>query len=223
MEFFELLWLNLVVAFRNCIEYGRVVYRYYGNRQFALTDLYLLSFYLLRSPFRISKRFLTEKKAEDVYAYGETPLTTMDFIAKQCAIHRNDIVYELGSGRGRACFWLNAFIGCKVIGIEFIPLFVEIAHKVKNKFHLKNVSFLMKDMLEASLEDATVIYLYGTCYDEQFIQNLIHLFASLPQGTRIISVSYSLEEFGCKEFPVIKTFSATFTWGIGQVYCQVKK
>ncbi len=43
----------------------------------------------------------------------------MDVIARECGIQKEDVVFELGCGRGRTCFWLNTFIGCKVVGIGF--------------------------------------------------------------------------------------------------------
>jgi len=218
-EFFQLLWLNVVVTKRNFVEYIKVVFRYYSNFSFMKTDISLLTHYLFKNPFRMSKHFLVKKGEEEVYAYGETPLTTLEMIAKECAITPDDTVFELGSGRGRNCFWLHHFIGCKVVGIEWVPSFVRHANSVQ-----KEISFRHEDMFESDLSGATVIYLYGTSLSDDKIKKLSQKLSSLPPGTRIITVSYPLSDY-CPEgpFEVMRLFPAKFTWGKADVYLQVIK
>lgn len=222
MEFIRLLGLNILVLYKSLYEYCLTVWKYYSNKQFRKADVLLLRAYFFDNPFRISRSFLTERGEDDVYTYGETPLTTMDFIATECGIISSDCVYELGCGRGRTCFWLRLFKGCQLIGIEYVPKFVEIANKVKSEVSITNLDFRLEDMLQSDLTGATVIYLYGTCYDEPFIKALITKFEALPSGTKVITVSYSLQEFGSKKYRVNKTFPASFTWGEGDVYLQIK-
>jgi len=223
-EFLKLLWLNLLVQKRNLVEYLYVVAKYYPKVAFAKVDLSVILMYFFHNPFSISKRFLKERGEADIYAYGETPLTTLELIAKECAVTPTDCVYELGCGRGRTCFWLEAFTGCRVVGIEFVPDFTERAKRIQRKIPNPRVLFRTEDMLESDISDATVIYLYGTCYDEAFLRKLTTKFKDLKPGTRIISVSYPLNEFsGDDSFEVMKRFPALFTWGEGDVYYQVKK
>lgn len=223
-EFLRLLWLNLVVQKRNLVEYLYVVAKYYPNWAFAKVDLSVILMYLFHNPFSISKRFLQKRGEADIYAYGETPLTTLELIAKECGLTSDDRVYELGCGRGRTCFWLEAFLGCHVVGIEFVPDFVERAQRILRKIPNPRVIFRIEDMLESDLSGATVIYLYGTCYDDAFLHKLTKKFRQLKSGTRIISVSYPLNEFSeDSSFEVMKRFPALFTWGEGDVYYQVKK
>lgn len=220
----RLVWLNLVVHKRNFVEWLHVIWRYYRCLTFFQIDAALLLLYLFRNPYKISKEFLIAKGAEDIHRYGETPLTTMEHIARECGLRKEDTVFELGCGRGRSCFWLNAFIGCKVIGIEWIPEFVRLANDIKRRCHVRGVEFYAQDMTKASFYGATVIYLYGTCLEEENIKKLVQHFQSLPSGTKIITVSYALMEFGGRPFfEVMKLFSARFTWGEADVYLQVKK
>lgn len=223
-EYYSLLWLNLLVKKRLIVEYLRVISRYYSNSLFRSADLSLLRRYLFQSPFTISKKFLRGKGDEDIYTYGETPLTTLDLISKECDISSADRVFELGCGRGRCCFWLRCMIGCKAVGIEYIPEFVAAANAVKKEKALQGVEFRLEDILEADYSGATLLYLYGTCYDELFLKKLIKRLSRLPPNTRIITVSYSLNEF-TKEplFEVIKHFDAPFTWGNGEVYVQRRR
>lgn len=224
-EFFELLWINFKVQMIALAEFFRVVFKYYtANFRFCKIDMSLLITYLFNSPYEISKKFLIEKGEKEIYLYGETPLTTLDDIARQCQITKNDTVFELGCGRGRTCFWLNSFIGCKVIGIETIPEFATRAQEIKSRFDVKNVEFRQQNMLQTDFSKATVIYLYGTCLEESFIQKLVARFQSLPAGTKVITVSYSLEDFtSLPYFEVMKRFTAKFPWGTTDVYLQVKK
>lgn len=222
-EYTELLWINLGVQFRNFIEFLRVTTHYYGSYSFAKTDLFLLVTYLFQNPFTISKRFLQNRGEANVYAYGETPLTTMEQIAKECHIGRNDVVFELGSGRGRTCFWLQAFIGCKVVGIEYVPEFVERANAIKDKFQIPNLEFREANLLETSYKGASVVYLYGTCLEEPEILKVIERCRALPAGTKIITVSYALNEYTRQPlFEVMKRFPVRFTWGEADVYMQIK-
>lgn len=223
-EYLELLWIKLCVWCKNLLEYVKVVFKYYGCFSFMKIDLLLLLSYLFKNPYKISKDFLTEKGEQQVHAYGETPLTTLEMIAKECQIQGKDTVFELGSGRGRTCFWLHEFIGCRVVGIEYIGEFVERGNRIIDQLSVKGVSFRKESMEEADFSGGTVFYLYGTCLEEKTIKILIDKFAKLPVGTKIITVSYSLNVYTDQPlFEVMKRFPAEFTWGRGDVYLHYKK
>lgn len=223
-EYIGLFWINLKTQLKNLGDFFKVAIRYYPRWSYAKVDGSLLLTYLFDNPFTISKRFLMKRGAKDVYAYGETPLATMEFIAKECGLKNTDTVFELGSGRGRTCFWLREFVGCRVVGVEYIPEFAERATRVANKLRLNKIEFRQEDFLETDFQEATVFYLYGTCYDESFIRKLIDKLKTCPSGTKIISVSYPLSDYTAgNEFEVMKRFPAEFTWGSGDVYLQVRK
>lgn len=222
-EHFSLLLLHAKVRYINLIEYCRVVFRYYRNHSFCKIDLALLFSYLFQNPYRLSKRFLLKAGESDVYTYGETPLTTLDQIARNCDLNFSDTVIEMGCGRGRTCFWLNQFIGCRVIGIEYVPEFVDKANRIKERFHVKRVEFRLEDFFKADLSEASVIYLYGSCLSSEQIDALIGRFSQLAKGTKIITVSYALTEIDSgAPFEIVKQFSAPFTWGVTTVTLQRK-
>ena len=101
-------------------------------------DLALLMSYLFQNPYKISKNFLIARHETEIYAYGETPLTSLEKIARSAKLTDRDVVLELGCGRGRTCFWLRSFIGCKVIGVDFIGTFIDKANQVKKKDKSQN-------------------------------------------------------------------------------------
>ncbi len=219
---FVLIWINLKVKWINLLEYIHIVIHYYSNFRFAKIDTVLLLFYLFSNPFRISKKFSVYQGEEEIYTYGETPLTTLDQIAKLCDITSKDVVYELGCGRGRTCFWLNQWIGCSVVGIDYVPLFIDKANKIKKFFGLQNLHFRLEDLFQADLQGSTVIYLYGTCFSNEQIHTLIQRFSTLPAGTKIITVSYALNDFAINApFKKVKQFTALFTWGAAEVTLQI--
>ena len=209
--------LYLKVKKREVVEYGRVVSRYYKNKQFCKNDLKILSKYLFYSPYRISKRFLLERGDEEIYTYGETPITTMAAIAEECGITAEDTVMDLGCGRGRTLFWLNDNIGCKAIGVDFNPMFIDKANAVNTS---RDVNFICQDMLDVDFSQATVIYLYGTCLDDDYIMKLINKLSSLPSDTKVITVSYSLTEYDAP-FTLVKSFNLPYTWGVSDIYLHV--
>lgn len=220
----KLFCLNLRVQITDFIEYLRVVYHYYWSMSYIKVDFSLVSSYLWHNPFDISKQFLTKRGDENVYAYGETPLTSLEKIVNECRINRSDVVFELGCGRGRTCFWLRHFVGCRVVGIEQIPIFVERANDIKNKFSLSDIEFRQEDMLQTDLKGATVIYLYGTCLDAFFLKKLAAKLEKLPSGTKIVTVSFPIEDYADKPiFEVMKRFPVKFTWGVADVYLQIRK
>ncbi len=223
-NFIDLLWTRLVVTKKNTVEYYRVMGRFYGNANFRWQDIALLSQYLFRSPYKINKQFLLKRGEKEVYTYGETPLTTLEKIVDACQIGPKDHVIELGCGRGRVCYWLHHIKGCTVKGIDYIPEFIEKANLVRKKFHVKGVSFECCDLLEADLEGATVIYLYGTCLEDEYIRKLAEKFKTLPSGAKIVTVSYPLTDYAADvDFEIMKRFPLEFTWGSADVYLQIRK
>lgn len=180
--------------------------------------------YLFDHPFSISKRFLKERGASDLYTYGETPYSTIALIARECNITEKDHFYDLGSGRGHLCFWLNAFTGCKATGIEEIPAFVERANKVKEKVGNKEVTFKLGNYQREELKEATVLYLFGSNLSEGAIKELIAHLKSVPKGTKIVTVSFPLGDYCSPSlFTLLKRFSAKYQWGTADIYLQVKQ
>lgn len=179
-------------------------FRYYKSPKFALIDLAFGCIALFSNPYRTCRKFLQRKQAQNIHAYGETPLATYQRIVEQCGITSQDTWMEMGAGRGKGCFWLAHFIQCKVIGIEWVPQFATIANVLKALFKMDKVSFHQIDMEKADLSKASVIYLYGTWPKLQ-----------ISQGTKVITISEPLEGF-----TVLKTFWVRYPWGRTAAYLQ---
>jgi SAM-dependent methyltransferase len=213
MEKLSLIFTRIAVAKQQFIEFLLAVTTYYKNTRFAKIDLYLLSRYWLRNPYRIARRYLQQRGDQDLYTYGETPLTTIHLIAVKAGISPDDTVLELGCGRGRTCFWLREWLGCRVVGIEQVPTFVETANQVKERFRVTGVDFVLGDYLQADWGTPTVIYLYASNLDEGTIALLAKKIASLKHPVRVISVSFPIPGLDVK-----RQFVLPFTWGDADVY-----
>lgn len=221
LSFFSKFFFNICTTYFRIFEWLRVAFCYYPrDLRFLWVDLLLAVAYFLRSPHRISKNFLKNLGAENIYGFGETPLTTFHLIAKECRILSHDVVYELGCGSARTCFWLKIFVNCKVIGVDYLPTFI---HKAKwiNKCSSLNIDFIQEDMLQIDVRKATVIYLYGTCLEDAIIEKLILNFNNLCGGTKIITVSYPLTDYS-SSFVVTKNFTARFPWGRADIFLNEK-
>lgn len=216
------LFFNLKTTFFRIFEWLQVIVRYYRReRRFMWVDLSLASQYLFRNPHRLSKAFLRKRGVANIYAFGETPLTTLDQIAKECGILSHDTLYELGCGSGRTCFWLSTFVKCRVIGVDYLPAFIQKAQRVKRWRRLAQIDFVQGDMLQIDLRKASFVYLYGICLEDAVIEQLVLHFSQLSPQAKVISVSYPLTEYG-HGFKVEKSFTARFPWGKAEVFLNIK-
>lgn len=214
--------LNLLFFWKSVFDFFRTAWRYYGNGEFRRADLALLRAYFGKNPYRISRKFLQKRGEVEVYAYGETPLATMDLIAKECGITPEDVVVELGCGRARTCFWLALVLKAKVIGIDFVPEFIEIARRVQQKYGIENIQFKCADFLKEDFQEGTVVYLHGTCMTDGEVMLLADKLTRMKKGTKVITISFPLTEYPLGEkWDLQKEFRASFTWGVTDVYLQV--
>jgi SAM-dependent methyltransferase len=204
-------------------EFIKVAARYYGDADFRKWDLYLLWKYAFSNPYSISKKYLVARGASDPYLYGETPLTAMEKIAKRFHISATDMVYELGCGRGRTCFWLAAFVKCQVVGVELIPTFVGRALEVKNKYGVMRANFICRDVLDIDYSIATCIYFFGTSSSEDFIAKLISKLSQLKPGAKVITVSYPLTDYmRTPIFRLVDKMTLSFGFEEVDVYLQLR-
>jgi hypothetical protein len=195
--------------------------RFYKVPVFHQVDRTLRAAYRFRNPYRISKRFLQARGFQEVDLYGETPLTTLDQIARECGITSEDHLFELGSGRGRGAFFLRYCFGCRITGVEWIPAFVSQAKAIAALDLEAKIHFVCADFLEVDLSQASAIYLYGTCLEDELILALIERFLQLPKEVKIITVSFPLSDYS-PHFSTIKQFSVSFPWGEGEIYLNLQ-
>lgn len=184
-------------------EQVRVMFRYYRNIRFALVDLGFCFFAFFFNPYRICRKFT------GTHSYGETPITTFAELAKAAGLAKEDVFVDLGSGRGKLCFWASLWIGCEARGVEQAPGLVRQSRWLARVFGIP-VCFDQGMMEAADLSQATVVYLYTMEWDET-------LLLKMQPGARLITVGSPVELEG---FSVVKTVEARYPWGVTDAFIQ---
>lgn len=215
-----LCYLRFKTFLKNSFDFFLTVCKFYPNTKFRNADLALLRSYIGANPYVFSRRFLEELGESNVYAYGETPLNSLEKIVKTCELSQDDCIYELGCGRGRTCLWLLlVFKAKKVVGIDFVPEFIEKAKAINTE-----VEFLCEDFLKSDLTAATVIYLHGSCMKDEDIVKLNQKLIRLKPGLKVITTSFSMAEYDEGDhWEMQKIFTGEFSWGSADVYLQILK
>lgn len=216
-EFFASFWLFFKVKLFFLRESRKVRRRF---PEFLPCEKAFKKAYRFKNPFTICKTFLRKRGETLIDAYGETPLSVFAQIAQEFHLSKQDVVIEMGCGRGVGAVFLSSLVGCRVIGVDWVPFFIETAQSLsRTAFSSLPVTFRCEQMHFSDFSQATAIYLYGTCLPDEDIVQLAHKLESLPSPTKIITVSYPLSDYS-KNFRTIKQFNASFPWGEGDVYLQ---
>ncbi len=189
----------------------KTIFFFYRNPRFAIADLLLGLFYLFSNPFRICRRHLERLGEGNVHTYGETPLSAWKEIAQLVRLGPDDLLIDLGCGRGKLCFWSAAWIGCRAVGVDRVPSFIGRASFLSRLLRLANLQFRESSLSEAPLQDATVLYLYTFHPEEESLE--------LPKGCRVITVSEPLSH---PAFRILASKTVSFPWGEAEVFVQYR-
>jgi hypothetical protein len=191
------------------IRYEEARLYYPLSFRFALLDTAISFSALLFNPYR-----LLRKRGS---VYGETPLETYRRIAAFCDIRPSDTWLELGSGRGRGCFWMGLFIGCRSVGIERVAPLVYFS-KLLSLAHSK-VRFVRGDLKDADFSSASCVYLYSTCMSEKELQSVTKKMEKLPKGAKVVTISSPLPTN--EKIALSGTFPVRFPWGDSMAYLHI--
>jgi len=137
-----------------------------------------------------------------VFPYGETPLRVLYEMGKAAGLKPTDHFVDLGCGRGRAVFFMSHVFGCRATGIDLTHSFISRARKLKTD----RTEFICQDFFNYDLKDATCIYLYGTTYATERLQQL-----KFPADARLLTVSEPL-------LSPHKEIRARFPWGQSTIF-----
>jgi cyclopropane fatty-acyl-phospholipid synthase-like methyltransferase len=113
-----------------------------------------------------------------------------DAMLKLAGVGPGDVVYDLGSGDGRIPIIAAQKYGARGVGIEIDPQLVERSWRIANEAEVAHrVSFIVGDLFEADLSEATVVTAY---LSSQIMKLLEPKLAALRPGTRIVSHQYPM-------------------------------
>lgn len=192
---------------------------YYHHKRFAYLDLSLSGLYLFSNPYRICRKFLQRKGIKEIYTYGETPLTTLEFIVRSFDVTSSDRWLELGCGRGRTCFWLSQVLGCSVRGVDWVPTFIDKASWLTKIFSLQKLTFQKISIFEADFSWPTVVFLYSTCMGDDEIEALLISMNPLPSNAKVITISEPLRH---PDYQLIRSIGISLPWGKTRAYLHHK-
>jgi SAM-dependent methyltransferase len=196
----ELFYLHFAVRGYEWLQQKRVRQLFYQDPQYKALDQALLKG---PNPYRLKEAF----------PYGETPLCSLKQIVDRCGLKEEDKVVDLGCGRGRGVFFLSYRYRCEVTGIDMIRPFIERARHLAKEYQAFRVSFACGDMRKFNFSKATFVFFYGTTFSDEFVHELKQAMKALPQGSKIVTVSYPLEGL-----QLVDQFIVSFPWGSAEIY-----
>jgi len=121
-----------------------------------------------------------------------SPEETVKKMMEMGEITPKDFVVDLGSGDGRNVI-AAAKLGARALGVEYNPDMVELSRRLAKEAGVADkAQFVQGDMFEADFSKATVLALF------LLPSNLLRLrdkFADLQPGTRIVSNTFSIQDW----------------------------
>jgi phospholipid N-methyltransferase len=137
-----------------------------------------------------------------------TPQALVDRMLDMAKVTPQDVVMDLGSGDGITVI-TAAKRGARAIGIEYNPDMVELSKQNAEKAGVSDKATFMKaDLFETDLDQATVITMFLL---PQINMKLRPKILDLKPGTRVVSISFTMEDWTADE-------TATVTEGC-QTWC----
>lgn len=197
------------------------VLKFYSDPLLRKVDIELFKTYAFKDQFTVSAEesmdiFSLEKEE---LTYGEAIWSSIDQILKFINPDKDMVFYDLGCGTGRVCFFANIKYHLKAYGIDLLPTFINNAEKIKNKFSLEDVHFIKNNWLNFDFSNADIIYVAGTCLNDETLSELTNKLKSIKKNTYVISVSNELKS---EDLSLVKRMYLPFSWGRANVFISIK-
>ncbi|MBI2444574.1 MAG: hypothetical protein HYV42_05045 [Candidatus Magasanikbacteria bacterium] len=164
--------------------------------------------------------------------YGEVNFASFPALLAAADAPPGGTFYDLGSGTGKAVI-LAALLGNfrRLVGIELIPELYQTAAAVREKFNQRlrpalpqsypepDINFRSGDIFTEDWSEADVIFVQATCFSENLLTQLTERCQQLKPGSRIISVTATLDA------PFLTCFHTdkfALGWGLATVWYYVR-
>ncbi len=120
-----------------------------------------------------------------------TPTACIEAFFELAPVYDTDTIYDLGSGDGRLLIAAAEKGGGRMVGIDIDPRrTTEAANIVKEKGLEGKITFLQKDVMDADLSPATVIFCYLFPTASEALKPKFE--KELKAGTRVVMESFSV-------------------------------
>lgn len=136
----------------------------------------------------------TQEVKKDV-PYVSTPQNVVDEMLKLANVTKDDVVYDLGCGDGRVVITaVKKFGARRGFGVDIDPQRIaESNANAKAAGVTDRVKFVVQDLFQTDLKDATVVTLY--LLPEVNLRLRPKLFSELRPGTRVVSHSFDMGDW----------------------------
>src|SRR5262245_40383087 len=145
--------------------------------------------------------------------YIPTPSEVVTAMLRMADVHKNDVVYDLGSGDGRiVSAAVKAFGAARGVGIELDAARIQEANALARQAGVSNrVEFRRQDFFETSLREATVVTIYlGEAINLRLRPKLR---AELRPGARVVSHAFHMGDWTPDDTRAV-TGRMVFLWRI---------
>lgn len=170
----------------------------------AAAKTYLRQFYKYVWAYTIPrKEDLSIRKASSSSLYGEITFASLDKLIKYLKIGQKDVFFDLGSGIGKVVLQVAMTTKAKkVVGVElsksrFKESIAALKAAAKEKWLDKHkCKILNKNILDADLSKATVIYTCSTAFPGTFMRKLAKKLAAIKKPIKIVTTQEMPENCG---------------------------
>jgi tRNA A58 N-methylase Trm61 len=136
-----------------------------------------------------------------------TPFDDIEGFFELAPVSSSDVVYDLGAGDGRLLFAALEKGAGRAVGVEIDPVRVgEAEQNAKAKGLEDRVKFLLSDVMEANLTEASVVLCYLITSASAALKPKFE--AELKPGTRVVMESFPVP--GWKSVRTVSKGSKTF-------------
>lgn len=123
--------------------------------------------------------------------YVPTPQIVVDKMLSMANVGKNDIVYDLGCGDGRIVVTAAKQHGARGVGVDLNPQRIAEANANARKAGVeKNVKFMVGDLFQMDVSEATVVTLYLLPAVNRDLRP--RLWKQLKVGTRVVSHAFDM-------------------------------
>ncbi len=183
--------------------------------------LWRFYFYFSLEYFFFSPYYFADKKADDDFVFGFTPLFSFNTIFKKARVHYyQKTEYPLafcdaGCGDGRGVFLVNQLYDRPVCGMEINEKFVQKIMFMKS-FVKGNLLIIGDDMFNSEFQGYGIIFITWTTFKDETEKRLIaKLEKEVMQNAIVVTLSYPISS---DYFELIEKKRILVSWGKSDAY-----
>ncbi len=152
-----------------------------------------------------------ETRTPDVI-FVPTPNDVVNKMLEMAAVTAKDVVYDLGCGDGRIVITAAQRNGARGVGIDIDPERIREANENAARAKVTDkVNFVLGDLFEADISEATVVTLY--LLTELNLKLRPKLMRDLRPGTRVVSHAFAMGNWKPERSESVSG-SAVYLWRI---------